>query len=214
MLIVNFEEGKDIYIVRGLVQYDFGQILKISGLDTRKVAQAHFTLQGSATAIRILPADSSQTEYDIPDCLLAAGSDLTCYIYLVDDVSGETVKTIYLPVIRRARPDDYDPPEQPGTIDQILRLLQGKADNLSFNGGELQLLANGMAIGDKIRLPSGSGESAREIELKNSGTSIQWRYTNENEWHDLVLIEDLKGEDGQTPEFEIRDGHLFAIYQK
>ena len=84
---------------------------------------------------------------------------------------------------------------------------------MQLTDGVLQLLSAGSPIGQRIRLPSGGG-SGREVELKNNGTAIQWRYTNENEWHDLVLLADLRGEDGQTPEFEIREGHLFAIYQE
>lgn len=214
MLVVNFEEGKDIYIVRGLVQWDFGQILKLSGLDAQKVVQAHFASQGAATAIRILPADGGQTEYSIPDSLIAIGNDITCYIYLIDDISGETIKTIYLPVVKRAKPDDYNPPEQQGVIDQIIQILSGKADNLSLDNDWLQLTSGGMAIGDKIRLPSGSGGSAREIEIKNNGTAIVWRYTDSSEWTTLVLLSDLKGDPGETPEFELRDGHLYAIYNE
>lgn len=89
--------------------------------------------------------------------------------------------------------------------------LEKKADNAKIIDGALQLLSGEKEIGDRIRLPSGNG--GREVELRNNGTEIQWRYTDSNEWRDLITVEELKGKDGVTPDFEIRDGHLFAIYE-
>ena len=53
----------------------------------------------------------------------------------------------------------------------------------------------------------------REIELKNNGVEIQWRYTDSNDWIKLIDLESIRGPAGETPEFEIREGHLYAIYQ-
>lgn len=61
-------------------------------------------------------------------------------------------------------------------------------------------------------MPEGGG-SGREIELRNSGTAIEWRYTDSNEWTELAKISDLSGKDGEAPDFEVRDGHLIAIYK-
>lgn len=106
------------------------------------------------------------------------------------------------------------PPSQ-DVYQQILEKLGAKADDLKLDGGMLSLLSEGKEIGNRIRLPSGGEGGGREIELKNNGTAIQWRYTDSNEWQDLVLLEQLKGKDGQTPDFEIRtNGHLMAIYKE
>ena len=53
----------------------------------------------------------------------------------------------------------------------------------------------------------------KEIELRNNGTALQWRYTDSNEWTELILIDDIKGPAGETPTFEIREGNLYAIYK-
>ena len=81
-----------------------------------------------------------------------------------------------------------------------------KADNITAVDGCIQLLAG------KKRLETGSASfwNGREIELRNNGQAIQWRYTDSNDWINLVSLDDLKGE---SPEFEIRDGHLIAIYK-
>ena len=93
----------------------------------------------------------------------------------------------------------------------IIDKLNKKADNLKFEDGYLQLLSDTLPVGERIRLGQSSG---REIELKNDGAAICWRYTDSNEWTELVKLNDLKGKDGETPEFEIREGHLFAIYNE
>lgn len=42
------------------------------------------------------------------------------------------------------------------------------------------------------------GASGAEIELQKSATHIQWKYTDEAEWTDLIAIDDLKGDTGAT----------------
>ena len=76
--------------------------------------------------------------------------------------------------------------------------------------GELQLMSGDTPVGDRIRMETAAG---KEIEIRNDGTSIQWRYTDQNEWKELVPLADLKGKDGKPPEFEIRDGHLIVKYE-
>jgi len=41
-----------------------------------------------------------------------------------------------------------------------------------------------------------SGSNGKEIELKNDGTYIKWRYKGTTEWNNLAEISSLKGKDG------------------
>ena len=132
-------------------------------------------------------------------------------MYLATREKGETIKTIFLSVRRRARPNDYSAPPEKNLLRQLMEELGKKADNAKIIDGAFQLLSGKKEIGAENCLPSGGG--GREVELRNNGTTIQWRYTDSNEWHDLITVEELKGKDGVTPDFEIRDGHLFAIYE-
>ena len=34
--------------------------------------------------------------------------------------------------------------------------------------------------------------------MRTNGKAIQWKYSSETEWHDLVELEDLKGAAGQN----------------
>ena len=147
----------------------------------------------------------------IPDKLLESGEELCAYVYIADKDSGETVRTIVLPVKRRPKPGDYDAPAEKNLLRQLMEQVKGKADSMTLDesGRYLQLTSNGKLVGDRIRLNVAAG---REIELKNNGTAIQWRYTDSNEWKDLVLLDDIRGKDGVAPEFEVRNGHLWAVY--
>lgn len=92
-------------------------------------------------------------------------------------------------------------------------LLSERADNISLTDGALQLLSGNKPIGSKIRLPEGGGGTGREIELRKSETAIQWRYTDSNEWTDLISIADITGPAGEAPTLERRGDHLWAIYK-
>lgn len=96
--------------------------------------------------------------------------------------------------------------------EQILLKINGKADDMKLENDILQLFSEDNPIGRKIRIPP-AGVLGREIELRNNGLAIQWRYTDSNHWKDLVLLSDIKGADGETPEFEIRNGHLIVKYK-
>ena len=95
-------------------------------------------------------------------------------------------------------------------MQEVLKELRCRADDITLKEDILQLMSGGQAIGSRIRLPI----REREIEMQKTSTAIEWRYTDSNEWNRLVALEDIRGPAGETPEFEIRDGHLIAVYQK
>lgn len=210
---VIFDSGQPYITVRGLYQWDFGQMIQIYGLDIRPQSsiEVHFSQSGMEDALR------GEAEYSegvvtcrIPDSVLATGLDITVHLYVTTPDYGKTIRTIKFPVIKRKKPEDYEGEEYHNLAQKILQSLKTKADNLSMTeDGWLQLCAGGTPIGDRVRVQA----SGREIELRNDGESIQWRYTDSNEWNTLVALSALKGEPGETPEFELRDGHIFAIYQ-
>ena len=142
---------------------------------------------------------------------MESGRGIKIYVYVADAASGETVRYAYLNVRARPKPEDYDAPADKSLLRQMMDALDKKADDLKLDEeGWLQLLSGENPIGNRVRLTTGGSE----IELRNNGTAIQWRYTDSNEWTDLASLESLKGEPGETPEFEVREGHLFAIYKQ
>lgn len=214
MIQVTFKDSEKYVQVTGLTQWDYGQVLQITGLGQVQNAEVHFALEGRREAeIQTAKVENEILYAHIPNKLLEKGRDIKAYVYLATPETGETVRMIALPVKPRAKPDDYSTPEEQNLLRKILDEIKGKADNLKGKDGYIQLLSGAVPIGDRVRIPAGSGGVAREIELRNNGYAIEWRYTDSNEWTELIHISELRGKDGETPEFEIRDGHLIAIYK-
>ena len=213
MIRADFENNGHSISVPGLTQWDYGQVLEIYGLQYAIRVEVHYAIRRQREdAIIDVPNVREGVIYSrIPDKLLESGEELCAYVYIADKDSGETVRTIVLPVKRRPKPGDYDAPAEKNLLRQLMEQVKGKADSMTLDesGRYLQLTSNGKLVGDRIRLNVAAG---REIELKNNGTAIQWRYTDSNEWKDLVLLDDIRGKDGVAPEFEVRNGHLWAVY--
>ena len=209
---VKFEDDSRQVVSETLTQWDYGQELRVANIPDLIEAEIHFSCKGRKEAL-IVDAELEENELaaKIPDELLAEGEEIHAYIYSVTPDSGKTVYTVIIPVKRRKKPEDYSEPEHQDKLKEIIDKLDKKADNLQYTDGYLQLLSGTVPIGERIRINQSGG---REIELKNDGAAICWRYTDSNEWTELVKLDALKGKDGETPEFEIREGHLFAIYNE
>lgn len=212
MIIAKFcSDGQYYKTVYGLAQWDYGQTLQVYGLQLPDQGEVHLTEEFGSLAftVRGIRQKDGSIAIEIPDILLQSGKNIIAHIYVCDDEQGETLRTILMPVKKRAKPENYI-----GTgltpMQEIFRELSSRADDISLQEDILQLMSGGQAIGSRIRLPI----REREIEMQKTSTAIEWRYTDSNEWNRLVTLEDIRGPAGETPEFEIRDGRLIAIYQK
>lgn len=205
MLGISYEKYESDKTLNGLYQWDYGQFIQIKGVNASEV---HFQKNGKSVVCKV---DEFDTGFivKIPDVLLRDSNMLIAYMYEIKEDTGKTIKILRLPIIKRARPEDYGGDEEGYSIFKVLsEQIQKKSDNLSLSDGYLQLMSEGVPVGDRIRLQS----AVKEIELRNNGISIQWRYTDSNQWVDLINIDDLKGPPGKTPQMEMRNGHLYAIY--
>lgn len=205
-------------------QYDFGQKLQIEGLSLPTAVEIHYAARNGNTAlVRAGVTRDNITVAPIPDSILETKGAFYAYVFVTNGTSGETKYRITGYINRRPPSEKHDKPADQDMFHDVIKVVNEavekaiqtaalKADDLSLQNGVLQLLSGKNKIGNGIRLPTG-GTGGREIELRNSGMEIQWRYTDENEWHTLVLLEDLRGPAGEVPDFEVRDGHLYAIYK-
>ena len=57
---------------------------------------------------------------------------------------------------------------------------------------------------------SGAGADGREVELKNDGDSILWRYTTGSDtgWKNLLPLSVLEGADGKEVQLQVADGYI------
>lgn len=212
MIIARFcSDGQYYKTVYGLAQWDYGQTLQVYGLQLPDQGEVHLTEEFGSLALPVpgIRQKDGSIAIEIPDILLQSGKNIIAHIYVCDDEQGETLRTILMPVKKRARPENYGGSSLT-PMQEILNELRCRADDLNLQEDILQLRSGGQAIGSRIRLPI----REREIEMQKTSTAIEWRYTDSNEWNRLVTLDDIRGPAGEMPEFEIRDGHLIAVYQK
>lgn len=103
MTIVDFSTGVDRKIAEPLWQWDYGQILRITGLGSLQIAQVHFCDRSCTDAIvRVGNLINDGLEAAIPDKLLENEWDINAFVYLckgsyVEDttVSSTTEGTYY-----------------------------------------------------------------------------------------------------------------------
>lgn len=107
---------KEIYT--GIWQHDYGQILRITGVDLPKAVEVQFSLKdkGGDTLTRIGATVDGATEVKVPDGLLKNENCTQNYliyawIYVTDDTSGNTEYQIILHV--KSRPKPEEPTEEP-----------------------------------------------------------------------------------------------------
>lgn len=109
----------------GVWQYDYGQVLRITGTELPPAVEVQFSLdeKSGETLSRVGTTVDGVTEVKIPDELLthSATSDyrIYAYIYLTDETSGNTKYEITIPVRVRSKPTS--PAEDPETDPDLFR---------------------------------------------------------------------------------------------
>lgn len=96
MIIVDFKD-ENYKSVTGLWQWDYGQVLRIQGLNLPKAVEIHFSLQesGGEAKKRVGFTKDGATDVVIPESMLEneeplGNYDIFAFIYLTDDTSGQT----------------------------------------------------------------------------------------------------------------------------
>ena len=113
--IARFKEGYRTAEVKGIWQWDYGQILRIQGLNLPSAVEIHFSLDehGGEAVRRIGVTKDGVTDVVVPDTMLenesAYGDSyyFFAYIYLTDETSGNTEYKIRAKVSTRSKPEGY-----------------------------------------------------------------------------------------------------------
>lgn len=123
--IVNavFDGSRRKAITCPLFQYDYGQILKISGIELPASYQVQFSNTEDAGVSKTMLGDADGVQ--IPDEYLLTGDYIYAFVYLHEtEDDGETEYVIEIPVIRRPVPSEETPtPAEQSLIDQLLAQL-------------------------------------------------------------------------------------------
>lgn len=178
MLEAVFTKGVDEIEVPGLFQWDRGQVLSISipgGLPS--TYQVHFAYRGSSKALNVTVFDSDTV--GIPDEVLTQPLDIVAYVYIITEDSGETVKTIHLPVTPRQRPEDYTelPPSFQERVDAMLVDINTKANN-AFANSENALEVSEIAAENSTKAAQSAAEAAASAEAAKNFADLAQEITN------------------------------------
>ena len=145
MIIAKFVHDKTSVIVSGLWQYDYGQILRIQGLNLPTVTEVHFSLdetKGLAEQ-RVATTKDGVTDVIIPDSMLE-NQDVTedfkiyVFVYVSDENSGQTEYKIVCKVNARPKPHAYSVDEQKDYFRETIQLVNTSATSAVENAQKAQ----------------------------------------------------------------------------
>lgn len=134
MIIANFED-ENYKRVTGLWQWDYGQVLRIQGLNLPKAVEIHFSLQesGGEAKKRVGFTKDGVTDVVIPESMLENEETIDSYniyafIYLTNETSGQTEYKICMPVKARPKPEAFDKPEDEEIFQEAITAVRESAD--------------------------------------------------------------------------------------
>lgn len=210
MIIANFED-ENYKRVTGLWQWDYGQVLRIQGLNLPNAVEIHFSLQesGGEAKKRVGFTKDGVTDVVIPESMLEneeslGNYDIYAFIYLTDDTSGQTEYKICMPVKARPKPEAFDKPEDGEIFREAIKAVNDAADRAEESerqAGEYaeQTKADAIktgedrtAIAEMVESVSGIGEQVQAV--KEYKEQAQTAATN-------ALLSEQKSE--QAKEFAI-----------
>jgi hypothetical protein len=131
MVQVTFtDSNKIIYDDHAFYQYDFGQELVISGLTLPPTVQVHFARKNVPALINIGATVDGVMTVLVPADTLKYEGEFNVYIYVSNETSGKTYKTITFYTRAREMPGDYAVPDEP----DVIQVLMNKLDQIIATG--------------------------------------------------------------------------------
>lgn len=114
-----------------LWQWDYGQVLKITGLNLPTAFEVHFSNSKERGTSKTQIGQDSQVT--IPDEYLTSGAYVYAFIYLHEgETDGETEYRITIPVKERPQPTDVEPtPQEQSEITQAIAALNSAVEQTS-----------------------------------------------------------------------------------
>ena len=165
---------------RKIWQYDYGQILSITGQNLPTATEVHFSLdiRGGSTLSRVGTTMDGATTVKIPDELLknnGKSGDFSIYafIYVADEESGNTEYRITIPVYSRPKPENpsVDPAPEPNIFHETVTAVNNAADRAEKAVKETEQIRDNLNLdlSEKITRPQ-SAKVGQVIAVKEVGT--------------------------------------------
>lgn len=165
---------------RKIWQYDYGQILSITGQNLPTATEVHFGLdiRGGSTLSRVGTTMDGVTTVKIPDELLknnGKSGDFSIYafIYVADEESGNTEYRITIPVYSRPKPENpsVDPAPEPNIFHETVTAVNNAADRAEKAAKDTEQIRDNLNLdlSEKITRPQ-SAKVGQVIAVKEVGT--------------------------------------------
>lgn len=158
----------------GLIQYDYGQILRIHGLDLPPAVEIQFSYRekGGTTENRIGTTKDGVTEVQIPDKMLKNNGTTQDYaiwvfVYVTDETSGNTVYRIKLYVDSRPAPGELtEDLDEPHPFDEAVNAVNAAAERAETAEAEARSAA------DSATAAAESARKSAEAVAQEKNTAI------------------------------------------
>lgn len=158
----------------GLIQYNYGQILRIHGLDLPPAVEIQFSYRekGGVTENRIGTTKDGVTEVQIPDAMLKNNGTTQDYaiwvfIYVTDETSGNTVYRIKLYVDSRPAPGEIgEDPDESHILDEAVNAVNAAAERAETAEAEARSAA------DSATAAAESARKSAEAVAQEKNTAI------------------------------------------
>ena len=184
-----------------LIQYDYGQILRIQGLNLPAAVEIHFALQpkGGTSVTRIGTTKDGVTDVLIPDSMLENDDtpndyNIYAFVYITDATSGKTEYRIVLDVKARPKPEVPGGTDNPDIFHEAVQAVREAAEQAA----ESEKQAEGWAHG-REDLPERAEDNARYYAGQAQEDS---RKTAEDRKEVERLVESVSGIDEQVAKVE------------
>lgn len=191
--------------VSGVWQYDYGQILRIQGLNLPPAVEIHFSFQerGGKAIPRVGTTKDGVTDVVIPESFLE-NNDTTedykiyVFIYRRNENSGQTEYKITLSVKSRPKLEPYDKPEDAKLFQKAIEAVSESAESAEKSVKEAESWAHGHES-----YPDRDQDNAKYYarQAKDEAEKIQGKVAEGKEEIDRYINEnrnDLKGDTGDV----------------
>lgn len=194
MVTATFKNGETTATANGLEKYDYGQILRIKGLDLPQYVAVQFAASGMSEAMPPVIGETVEgvTDALIPNSLLRSNIrpwdyTITAYIYIVSGDSGKTEYTITMPVKWRPRTGDDHLDEDPlGVIGKAVEQVNSAATRAETAASEVETTAAEIAADREQIQTNATDISSLKGDL---GAIVNISHIDgKNKWNDELTI--------------------------
>mgnify|MGYP007081727277 CR=1 FL=1 len=187
-IIATFPDGLDHVTVNGLHQWDWGQKLEIRDATLPALVEVHFACPGMTDAVvRSCAVVKGVATAAIPDRCIEQSAPITAWVVAIGETSGETIRTITLPVIARTRPEPSAtiPAEVSDKYTEAVAAMNAAVD--AIEDGTITAAEAGHAAEADHATDAGSANSATTADVAASTDFTNATWTAVTDLNNIVV---------------------------